>query len=614
MTGRAQPLQPSPWFHGVWFDLILIVGTPLLVWPLVLGARQVWSAATLSQLILLTATGHYFATFVRAYGDHDLFTRFRLRFVAMPVLLVATCVWCFVSGYSGPLLLVVGMWAFWHWLAQAFGFARIYDAKAGSFSTVTAWLDKLLVISWFVGAVVLNHSATANFVNLFLDAGVPVPGAPFFAGLRWVVLVVVAGVTLAYLANLVVTLLRRQPVSWVKQFSHLSGIGFYWFAYGYMPNFFVSYVLYELFHDIQYFAITWVSCRSRVRRPGTSGWMNAMFRPGAGRVLSFLAVMLAFGVIDIGGRSLPENDPAGLVMRGLFLAAAVLHYYYDGFIWKVRDGGNRSDLGISGATTGMVDRSVRHALAWGVFFIPLLWLIGRAPDSATRDPLQRTTAILAAAPDSFEAQANYALAMVSRGEFATGLDHYRRSVALYGKSVESRFNYGSALELTGDLDAAVTQYQSALQCEDTRATHARVRTNLGVCLLARGSEQDALPHLQAVGRDAVRARIAAMAGALRPQPSRALPYQKLLVKLLPQDPGARLALAESLARTGVLDQAEIECERAVAQQPPLLPALVELGRIKLARGKRAEARALAERALGLQADDPGARKLRDDAR
>ena len=79
-TASNAPTRSSPWFGSAPFDLILILGVPFLTWPLLTAARWTWGADLLTKLILLTATGHYMATFVRAYGDRDLFARFRVRF------------------------------------------------------------------------------------------------------------------------------------------------------------------------------------------------------------------------------------------------------------------------------------------------------------------------------------------------------------------------------------------------------------------------------------------------------------------------------------------------------------------------------------------------------
>jgi hypothetical protein len=90
-TLSAKPAG-SPWFHSARFDLLLLLLVPFLTWPLVSTAADRWGPQLLNQLILVSATGHYFATFVRAYGDRELRARFATRFWLAPALLLPTCV------------------------------------------------------------------------------------------------------------------------------------------------------------------------------------------------------------------------------------------------------------------------------------------------------------------------------------------------------------------------------------------------------------------------------------------------------------------------------------------------------------------------------------------
>jgi len=53
----------------------------------------------------------------------------------------------------------------------------------------------------------------------------------------------------------------------------------------------------------------------------------------------------------------------------------MLHFYYDGFIWKVRENKTREDLNIMGASTIQSQRSsIPHALKWGAFALILITL------------------------------------------------------------------------------------------------------------------------------------------------------------------------------------------------------------------------------------------------
>jgi hypothetical protein len=106
------------WILGPWQDWLLFIGTPALILPLVLVAQ---TRVRIEDLALFVASfgalGHHFPGLLRAYGDRDLFKRFRVRFVVAPLFLVAVCVLCVSQDLSG-LTLVAYAWGVWHGLAQ----------------------------------------------------------------------------------------------------------------------------------------------------------------------------------------------------------------------------------------------------------------------------------------------------------------------------------------------------------------------------------------------------------------------------------------------------------------------------------------------------------------
>src|SRR5690606_7652522 len=202
------------------------------------------------------------------------------------------------------------------------------------------------------------------------------------------------------------------------------------FAFAYLPNVLIAYVLYELFHDIQYYAITWLTCRQRVRRPGVTKWLRGMFRPPWGAALLFVLLLSAFGARDaFGPADFAPEKLTHKVWLGVFLTAALLHYYYDGFIWKARESSLGADLGIhSGLRAAMVP-GLRHAGLWLLFFAPLLATAAFAGDAfAAR---QRLESLVAIAPHDFASQAELAYELAKAGEFDAAIEHYRASIAAY---------------------------------------------------------------------------------------------------------------------------------------------------------------------------------------
>lgn len=605
MTSAAATPVAAPragggaWFRSAPFDLLLILCVPFLTWPLLTLAQARWGPDLLGKLILLTATGHYFATFVRTYGDRDLFQRFRTRFLLLPVVLLATCAVMFATGTSGALLLVTAMWAFWHWLAQAFGFARIYDMKRGSFRPLTARLDKALVIVGFVGAVTLNDGSLATFGKVFLDAGVPLPSAAQFAGVQTVVLAALVAVAALYLGNLGWAIAKGLPWSWQKQLMHVTTIGYYWFAFAWLPNVLIAYVLYELFHDVQYYAITWLTCRQRVRRPGVAPWFTRMFRPGPVAVLGFVAAMTAFGGLDLFGRRVSTDPTLRQVATVVFITAALLHYYYDGFIWKAREASLGGDLGIQGGLRAAVVPGLRHAAEWGLFFVPLIAIA--ATCRPVTEPRARAEALASLAPNDFLSRAELGLELAKAGEREAAAEHYRAAIALHPDYGRARANYGATLELLGELDEARTQYERALALPDRESSHAQAHVNLGVLLLMRGDSAAAQEHLRLGAQLGGAHPIGRMLGVAKALPASAtrqkLQLYSAVLQLEADQPEARFELGKLQLQQRNFAQA-VEHLAVLAQRVPnFVPGLVALATAQAELGQLEPARATMRRAL-----------------
>src|SRR6266480_1651118 len=96
--GREQSASPasksSLWILDRWRDLLLFVGTPLLLIPIFTAAQSRWSAQDIFLFVgAFGAMGHHLPGMIRAYGDRALFRRFRIRFVVAPLAILAVCVW-----------------------------------------------------------------------------------------------------------------------------------------------------------------------------------------------------------------------------------------------------------------------------------------------------------------------------------------------------------------------------------------------------------------------------------------------------------------------------------------------------------------------------------------
>ena len=154
-------------------DLLLVVATPLLILPLAALSRRQLSLAEISLYVAaFGAMGHHLPGLLRAYGDRELFARFRTRFLVAPVVLVGICLYFGLRDLHGLRVIAI-LWGVWHGLAQVYGFSRIYDAKAGRSSPRAALLDRALCVAWFGGGVVFSPGRMFELLERFYESGGP---------------------------------------------------------------------------------------------------------------------------------------------------------------------------------------------------------------------------------------------------------------------------------------------------------------------------------------------------------------------------------------------------------------------------------------------------------
>src|SRR5947209_14146563 len=165
----------SLWILDSWRDLILYVGTPLLIVPLFTLAQARWSAQELYLFVAaFGAMGHHLPGMIRAYGDRSLFERFRWRFILAPIFLLAVCIgFYFWDIKTNPVIMIVFLWGIWHGMMQTYGFGRIYDAKIGSFAAVTRRLDFAMCAVWFASGVILSPSRMTDTLEGLYGCGLP---------------------------------------------------------------------------------------------------------------------------------------------------------------------------------------------------------------------------------------------------------------------------------------------------------------------------------------------------------------------------------------------------------------------------------------------------------
>ncbi|MEZ4300476.1 MAG: hypothetical protein R3B70_36360 [Polyangiaceae bacterium] len=328
----------SPVYDWVWFLLPPLVslvffgltaGTAWTDSRFWLGGKRL-TPAVLSVSALTSA--HLLAVVLRSHGNPKVFGQHRFRFIAVPILVFGAMM---MSDWAACVATVVVIfWDTYHSALQTFGLARIYDRNAGNPPALGRWLDLGLNLILYLGPIVGGATMIFHFKGFEVFeavesewlSGVPARMQAHHGAIARGVLGVGAAYVAVYVAGYF-RLARRGYKLCVPKVFLLSTTGLVsvW-AWGWNP-WGQAFLIMNLFHAVQYLALVWWSEGRRVRtvlRVGESGGRKAAF----GGVL--LSVLLGYGV----WAELVPNDDR--LRWSIVQTVALMHFYYDGFIWSVR--------------------------------------------------------------------------------------------------------------------------------------------------------------------------------------------------------------------------------------------------------------------------------------
>jgi len=415
-------------------------------------------------------------------------------------------------------------------------------------------------------------------------------------------------VSILFVANFVWMSTRAKRPNPVKLVLLITSISFWWYCNNLVSNLLVGIALFEVFHDVQYLSLVWIYNRNRVEKDqNIGGFMRFIFRRSGSLVGLYLGLIFAYGSLAYFNSQL-QIETIKRVLTGVVAASTLLHFYYDGFIWKVRESSTRQALGLSGGTAevsphGIFHGWVLHGAKWvAAFVIPLgaLW-IWQVHSSVPA--LQRTAWIVQDLPVGARQHYEYAKSLYHAGQLDAAAHELDATLKFDPKHAGARYALALLRQDQSKFDAAAEQYEAALPLDprnaDLRYDYSYILERLG-----RGEE---------AGK-----QIAA-ALEINPNLSRALYRRSFylqaqgksddaisdLRKAVEKEPTfieARFALAQAFLAHGDFDAARSEFETVVKQAPGRADAVNGLGITFLRQGQTSQAIVRFDQALELKPD------------
>jgi hypothetical protein len=354
-------------------DSLFIIVAPLIVLLLAIWAFQHYGAAQATTLIItvhiVMTVAHHLPTFIRIYGDVDLFKRFKWSFVLGPVIPLgfSAAVLTYLAAKDLPveyflyLYIMLVIWDPWHFLRQHYGFMRIYDRHNAAPKKLASRMDSGMSIVWFAYAMAASGAWLPQLLNdMYNSANIPLVlslSAEALQGVASILQTTAFAMTLLYAGYLAWCWRHGYYISWAKV--ALLAITFGAMYLSYVPNawmqslapgwsFKVGFAVIGVVHMTQYLAIVWrynrglASNASRAR----DGWFKRWHAKGGVLIGAvYVAICLLYGEVIT---TQQDNRLLMSVLLAVGFTSTLLHYYFDGFIWKVRHQQNRDALAMAG--------------------------------------------------------------------------------------------------------------------------------------------------------------------------------------------------------------------------------------------------------------------------
>jgi tetratricopeptide (TPR) repeat protein len=496
------------WILGPIADSLLFLFTPILIVPIILGSLQVWKDQVISLVVLSFFTiGHFLPGFLRAYGNKSLRSRFwkRLFFVPPLIFLVA---WVFADKDLHGLRVVILLWATWHGLMQTYGFMRIYDLKAKIESTQTQRANFWVCISLFASGIVFSEGRMFGLVSAVADCGLSIPSVSQVQTLRIVVLIASIASLIWFMKCFITDYKQTGRLGWQKIVFLVTTFIAWWACGVFIHSILIGVVVFEIFHAIQYYGIVWAFHQKSLTK-----YAESIKRLPVKLTKLLMIIGVAVLILAIGGlRYRQEGLHADLAIKNLIIAflatCTLMHYYFDGFIWKVHEKENQSaiDTKVKVGKEAVVP-FIKHAAKWSLFVLPLLFLGAAEVNSNQRSDALRQERKLAAAVTLAEIAPHISHAHLMVADLylqENKLDEAKAALENALKSdqdlPQARFNLAQVSLELGDLEVAESEFKKLISIENesfmSREGFSSFKIMRGRTLFAEKKYVEAMIHFQ----------------------------------------------------------------------------------------------------------------------
>jgi tetratricopeptide (TPR) repeat protein len=361
---------------------------------------------------------------------------------------------------------------------------------------------------------------------------------------------------------------------------------------------------------VQYLSLVWIYNRNRVEKDRSiGGFMHFVFRRSGSLVGLYIGLVFAYG--SLGYFKETEIETIKRFLTGVVAASGLLHFYYDGFIWKVRERSTREHLGLSGGSSvaqvePFLPSWLLHGLKWVVVFVIPLSALWIGQTRSTTPEIERAASIVQDVPKSARARVRYGDALEGADHFDEAGEQYRIALQISPSAEKAHSGLGRVFLAQSKLTEAEREMEQAIR-DDSR--NGEVHSDYGYVLEVSGRKDEARNEYEkGIQLNPKSGRVHYNYGmflATTGQLDQAIAEFEMALQRKPKHPEAHYHLGHTLFLKGDLEGAKKHYLEAVRLDPKA-PVHNSLGVIYMKLGQTAEAIAEFNEALRSQPNDAAA--------
>ncbi len=326
------------WIIGARDDLVWFIGSvasSYLLFGLYVSGVLPLFPMLLAWAVLIDAP-HVFGTFSRTYFDREERAA-RARLLWWSLLFFAVGPLAVLAGVGFLFFFLAALWAYYHLVKQHYGFMVLYKKKNGDLDAADNAIDRaflLLAFTYPFVRFVAEDPEALRRVPAFMHAGL--------GTLERLVLVPTIILAALWLGRQAQRALKGLPLNVPKYLLLLAAVPMHWVVLltpmEHKPIAIVA--MLTVYHNLQYHRLVWFHNRKYTRDDGgreRHGAAHFLSR----RVFHYAVFGLVFGLWYQVPRQYVNHsaDPASFYTQlasGFLWGYALLHYYLDSKIWRVR--------------------------------------------------------------------------------------------------------------------------------------------------------------------------------------------------------------------------------------------------------------------------------------